>query len=178
MSLIADALKKAEQQQRLGLKNAAAGLPPATPSPKPPHKKTAWALPIFGLLFAVAAVAFVLWTQPRKPTPVPPPAAVITPEPVQVQEPMPPASAVEEPAPEETAEPIEETQTLEPPPPPPTLSLTGIVRGASSKDSFSLINNRTVREGETIERLTIISIGENQVELKSESGQNQTLTLN
>lgn len=176
MSLIAEALKKAEQQQRLA-PNAATVSPAAPPKAKPPRRNGLWLLLILISLLTAAAAGFVWWTESLKPSPAPPQATII-PEPPPVEPVMP--ELAKEPVAAEPAEPAPaEPELVQQPqkPPAPALSLTGIVRGASAKDSFALINNKTLREGDIIEGLTVIAIGEKGAELRNESGEIQFLTL-
>ncbi len=170
MSLIADALKKAEKQQQFG-SAAAASVPPPLSQGKPPKKNNGpWLLLVLILILTAAAAAFGLWTQARKPLPAAVQATII---------PEPPPPPAEKPVAVESPEPIEEMPPAELPPqkpPAPALSLTGIVRGTSAKDSLALINNKTLREGDRIEGFTVSSIREKEVELRDESGEVRLLS--
>ncbi len=177
MSLIAEALKKAEQQQRLAPVPAA--VQPAAPARGTPTDRISRWIWFSVFLLATTTAGFLWWAGSRKPSPIT--------EPIHSPEPLPqpvttelPAPAVVPPANEELPPVLpEETGEIQPADaaPPPVLSLSGIVRGAVAKDSFVLINNKTLREGDRIEGLTVISIGEKDIELRNESGEVQFLTL-
>ena len=194
MSLIAEALKKAEQQQRQQKEQVPAPSPPQPNRVKSAtHNRRGWLLSFLLIVVGGGFAGWMVWQSSGTHTPsvsvgiqsspVSSPAAeiLVSNKTAAISEELPTPN----PAPVENATgELSVISTQAPAPLPaapqpilPPLILTGIVRGANPADSFAVLNNKAIREGETIRGETVTAIREKEVDLKNSEGVVQTLPL-
>jgi len=185
MSLINDALKRAQQNQPasanpprpeppLELRMA----PPAEPAAKPRQAKKSRLAPTIAIMLVIAAVAVAGWTMLRRPVSA---VAAVAPAPAPVEKPaaaapaVPPSkpAAVTASPPAAAPETVSAPRTVEPAPaplinPPDAPKLQGIlyVPGKSS----AIIDGTSVRAGDKYLQYRVKEISQNTVTLVDPSG--------
>lgn len=147
MSLIADALKRAE----LSLEN-----PPAAPPPSPKPSPRPYGLYRGALLLCVGLVLVGIAQVTRRP---PAPTAAL---------PKVSAPVLPEPSKESGIQLFRAAQA--------GLVLSGTLLD-SNGESLALINNQVLREGDQIRSMRVVKVNTDSVELKDQDGRTKTLGL-
>ena len=158
MSLIADALKKAEASPEYGRKDG------------PAPKSYAW---VYLLVLAGCAGLVLLGiTQVRRQpeTPILPPAPAVQ------EAPAPPLPAPEAPVPTPQLEIPAPEPSVPVPPTDLPIALNGILLSGDGRP-LAMINQEVLQPGDRIQRMRVVRVNIDSVELQNENGETRTLKL-
>ena len=189
MSLINDALKRAQEAQRKDSPayivspmkpNAPASAPVAAPAPKPRRKQwnLSWIMPVVIVLLVLVAVFFIAMAMAKRtekniavapeistPSQVETAAAPAPTPPVSAAPPAPAAAAAPEPVPD-----VIGPGAIVVDVPKPVIILQGVVN--DPKHPWAIVNGKTVYLGDNVEGMRVVKISRSSITLVGNSQTN------